>query len=153
MEQFISLFKSVVDKHATIKRASCKKHKLLKKPWITKGILISIKNEQKMYKNNFLNGNDAQKLLFKTYSNKLTKVKRLSKKMYFHKEFDKNKNNCHKMWKTINSLLYKKSADANSPPNNIKINGKIYDNRLAMAEHFNNFFLYNWQMSGRKNGK
>ena len=43
-----------------------------------------------MYKNNFLNGNDAQKLLFKTYSNKLTKVKRLSKKMYFYKEFDDN---------------------------------------------------------------
>ena len=107
LEQFIFLFKSVVDKHAPIKRASRKKHKLLKKPWITKRILISIKNKQKMYKNNFLNGNDAQKLLFKTYSSKLTKVKRLSKKMYFHKEFDENKNNCHKMWKTINSLLYK----------------------------------------------
>ena len=60
--------------------------------------------------------------------------------MYFHKEFNENKNNCHKMWKTINSLLYKKSANANSPPNNIKINGKICDNQLAMAEHFNNFF-------------
>ena len=93
-----------------------------------------------MYKNNFLNGNDAQKLLFKTYSNKLTKVKRLSKKMYFHKEFDEKKNNCHKMWKTINSFLYKKSTDANSPPNNVKINGKICNNQLAMAEHFNNLF-------------
>ena len=95
LEQFISSFKSVVDKHAPIKRASRKKHKLLKKPWITKGILSSIKNKQMMYKNNFLNGNNAQKLHFKTYSNKLTKVKRLSKKMYFHKKFDKNKNNCH----------------------------------------------------------
>ena len=68
LEQFTSIFKSVVDKHAPIKRASRKKYKLLKKPWITKGILFSIKNKQKMYKNNFLNGNDAQKLLFKTYS-------------------------------------------------------------------------------------
>ena len=124
LKQFVSLFKAVVDTHAPVKRASRKKHELLKKPWITKGILISIKNKQKMYKNNFLNGNDAQKLLFKTYCNKLTKVKRLSKKMYFHKKFDQNKNNCHKMWKTINSLLYKKSADANSPLNNIKINAK-----------------------------
>ena len=52
--------------------------------------------------------------------------------MYFHKEFDKN--NCHKMWKTINSLLYKQSADANSPPNNMKTIGKFCDNQLAMAE-------------------
>ena len=44
------------------------------------------------------------------------------------------------MWKTINSLLYKKSADANSPPNNIKIDGKICDNQMGMTEHFNNFF-------------
>ena len=78
LEQLISLFKSVVDKQAHIKRASRKKHKLLKKPWITKGILVSIKNKQKMYKTNFLNGNDAQKLLFKTYSNKLTKPKSLT---------------------------------------------------------------------------
>ena len=60
--------------------------------------------------------------------------------MHFHKEFDENKNNCLEMWKTINSLLHKRSAGANSPPNNIKINGKICDNQLAMAEHLNNFF-------------
>ena len=140
LEQFISSFKCVVDKHAPIKRASRKKDKLFKKPWLTKGLLISIKNKQKMYKNNFLNGNDAQKLLFKTYSNKLTKVKRLSKKMYFYKEFDDNQNNSRKMWKTINSLLHNKTADINSPPKNIKINDKICDNQLTMAEHFNNFF-------------
>ena len=91
LEQFICLFKSVVDKHAPIKRASLKKHELLKKPWITKGILISIKNKQKMHKYNFLNGNDAQKLLFKTYSNKLTKVKRLSKKCIFTNNLMKTK--------------------------------------------------------------
>ena len=130
----------MVDKHAPIKSASRKKDKLFKKPWLTKGLLISIKNKQKMYKNNFLNGNDAQKLLFKTYSNKLTKVKRLSKKMYFYKEFDDIQNNGRKMWKTINSLLHNKTADINSPPKNIKINDKICDNQLTMAEHFNNFF-------------
>ena len=44
------------------------------------------------------------------------------------------------MWKTINLLLHKKFADANSPSNNIKIDGKICDNQLAMGEFFNNFF-------------
>ena len=52
---------------------------------------MSVKNKQHMYKNNFLNGNDVQKLLFKTYSNKLVNVQRLSKKKYFNKEFDENK--------------------------------------------------------------
>ena len=98
-----------------------------------------------------MNRNDAQKLLFKTYSNKLTKVKRLSKKMHFYEEFDENKNNCHEMLKTINSLL-KKSADTNSPPNNIKIERKICDNHWAMPEYFNNFFykLVNVWQENRK---
>ena len=83
----------------------------------------------------------SSKTAFQNLLQQINKTKRLSKKMYFHKEFDENKNNCHKMWKTTNSLLYKTSTNASSPPNNIKINGKICDNQLVMAEHFNNFFV------------
>ena len=39
---FISNFKTVIDKHAPMKKLSQKQTKLLSKPWITKGILISI---------------------------------------------------------------------------------------------------------------
>ena len=53
-----------------------------------------------------------------------------------YKEFEENKNNSHKMWKTINSLLHMNFADTNFPPNNIKIDGKTLDNKLAVAEHF-----------------
>ena len=43
-----------------------------------------------MYKSHFLNGNNAQKLLYKIYSNKLAKIKSFSKKMYYHEVFDKH---------------------------------------------------------------
>ena len=52
---------------------------------------MSVKNKQHMYKNNFLNGNDVQKLLIKTYSNKLVNVQRLSKKSILIKNSTKTK--------------------------------------------------------------
>jgi len=65
-----------------MKKLSKSKLKLQLKPWITKGILKSIRYKNKLYKklckNNF---NDRLKLQqYKTYLNKLTKIKTISKK-------------------------------------------------------------------------
>ena len=53
----------------------------------------------------FINGSNAEKIYFRTYSNKLTKIKTLSKKLYFQNEIKKNKNNAQKTWDTIKSTL------------------------------------------------
>ena len=47
---FISDLKATIDKHASLQKISRKKRKLLSKPWITKGILVSTKNKQKCIK-------------------------------------------------------------------------------------------------------
>ena len=44
---FIPDLKATIDKHAPLQKISRKKRKLLSKPWITKGILVSMKNKQK----------------------------------------------------------------------------------------------------------
>ena len=58
---FISNYKTVIDKHAPMKKLSQKQTKLLSKPWITKGILVSIRKKQKMYVTHFKNGDYKQK--------------------------------------------------------------------------------------------
>ena len=50
----INALKSIVDKHAPIKQVSSNKERLLKKPWISRGILKSIKTKHTMYKTHFL---------------------------------------------------------------------------------------------------
>ena len=50
------------------------------KPWLTRGIITSIKHKQKLYRTYFLTGNAFEKQFFKKYANKLTRVKKLSKK-------------------------------------------------------------------------
>ena len=43
--QFINLIAKIIDKHAPLQRLSRKQKKLASKPWITKGILISIRKK------------------------------------------------------------------------------------------------------------
>ena len=67
---FIELVSATINMHAPLKKASCKKCKLMNKPWITKGILVSIRRKQKLYINFFKNGTEIEKILYKTYANK-----------------------------------------------------------------------------------
>ena len=74
-----------------------------------------------MFKSHFVNGNETQKYIFKLYSNKLTKIKTLSKKMFYKSEFDKNKGDPRKIWKTIGSLLPSENKSSNNPSNTVVI--------------------------------
>ena len=77
---------------------------------MTKGLLISIKNKQKRYRNFFLKGTAFGRHFYKAYANKLTRVKNLSKKMYYTEFISKNKSNPKKMWENINSTISIKSV-------------------------------------------
>ena len=71
--------KKIVDKHAPIKLASQSKQRQLNKPWLTNGILKSVKRKQKMYRTHFLR-KDLQKIgEYKHYAAILSHLKNKSK--------------------------------------------------------------------------
>ena len=70
-------------KHAPIKQVSRNKERLFKKPWISRGILKSIKTKHTMYKTHFLSKDPAKVNEFKKYSNRLNHLKSMSKKAIF----------------------------------------------------------------------
>ena len=90
-DQFVEIIAETINEHAPQKRLSRKQAKLALKPWITKGTLTSIRKKNSLFKTHFINGSTSQKLFFRKYSNKLTKIKALSKQMRFHTELAKNK--------------------------------------------------------------
>ena len=65
-DNFVSAFSTCLNKHAPLKRASRKKCKLMSKLWITKGIFVSIRKEQKLYVTHYLKGNGIEKKFYKT---------------------------------------------------------------------------------------
>ena len=72
---FINIVKTAIDNYAPLKKLSRRQRKLKLKPWITRGLLISIKHKQKLYLSHFINGNTEKKNFHKKYSNKLNKIK------------------------------------------------------------------------------
>ena len=114
-EEFTTIIKSTIDKHAPLRKLSRKMRKLKQKQWITKGILTSIKNKQKLYLTHYLNGTITQKRYYKKYANKLTKLKSLSKKAFYDNEFTKFRSNTNETWKIIKSLLPQTKSKVQQP--------------------------------------
>ena len=75
------------------------------KPWVTKGILKSIKRKNLPYKSYIKSPNSTNKKKFTAYRNKLNRLLRLSKKHYIDKKIKESENNMKETWKIINSLL------------------------------------------------
>ena len=106
MNNIIKVLQDITDKHAPIKKVTNAKKRQLKKPWISNGILNSIKTKQKMFKPYFLSHDQVKVNFFKKYNNKLNKIKELAKRTYFSTQFYLN--NIKMTWKLIGMIINRK---------------------------------------------
>ena len=99
-EKFLSKINNLIDHWAPLKELSNAKQKLQNKPWITKGILKSIKNKNKQYKKMCRNKDLTKRKIieqeFKTYKNNLLKQTRASKFNHYNDYFQENRLNLFK---------------------------------------------------------
>ena len=108
-DNLIEIIETTINIHAPFKIASRKQRKILKKPWLIKGIQIFIRNRT-LHQSFYVRGNAKQKLYYKEYANKLTKVKELSK-LHLFQEFEYISNNNYKFWKKLNHLFSSKLSN------------------------------------------
>ena len=101
----VYLFNSIINRHAPRRPMSRKENRLSDKPWITRGILTSIKTKNKLYKKYFKNKNfdvdKSKKEQCKEYLNKLTHVKNLAKRICY-----KNLIKCNNNYPFLNLVHY-----------------------------------------------
>jgi len=84
-----------------------------------------------MHKAHYIHGDEAMKREYKTFANKLTKLKANAKTKYFAEKLDKNKSNPRKTWELLRTLLPQNKSIASSIPDNVNVNGnKITDQCL-----------------------
>jgi hypothetical protein len=126
-----------------VKRFQKYKHK--KCPWVTKGILISIKYRDKLYKDlRVLSTSDidyyTKKLNLKTYNRILRQSIRNAKKLYYVQIFEKYRNDMKRTWLTIKKLL-NKSKNKKNFPRYFLIDEKEIDDPHVIACRFNDFFI------------
>ena len=125
MQDVISVLNQLAEKHAPLKKASQTKQKQLNKPWLTKGILKSIKRKQKMYRTHFLSIDMQKASEYKHYANVLTYIKNKSKSDYYSAQFLKYKDNLKQTWKLIGTLV-KRKTKGQTRPTRIILNNKTF---------------------------
>ena len=140
-EILTSIIKKTIENNVPIRKLSKKKSKLIRKPWLTKGIRISskIKNKtfKKLIKTNFSNKDLFQK--FKTYRHILTKTINSSKRLHYQKALRTAKNNSKETWKVINKLTCKSKKHILLPHKLERKDNTITEPRKIATELNNHF--------------
>ena len=79
------------------------------KPWLTPGIIKSIRIKNNLYKQFCQATNPAHRVSlhqkFKTYRNQIVTLNHLSKEDYFQAHFETNKKDSKKIWFGIKTLI------------------------------------------------
>lgn len=140
-DRFIEKLQILFEKHIPVKKVPYKqKDKRINKPWITKGIIISCHNKNKLYSKIMKEGNMELSLYYRKYRNILEATKRKSKRLYYDALFDKIKFDLKDTWKHINELLSKKKKKNKPLINRITVNTQEITSPSEIAGQFNKFF-------------
>ena len=116
------------------------KFKYSDSPWITKGLQNACKKKNTLYKEFIkLRTKDAENK-YKKYKNKLTNIMRISKKEYYRKLIDNNKNNIKGLWNILNNVIGNGSRQVNYPHEFIE-NDMTIDNMDDAVNGFNQYFV------------
>ena len=133
-EIFIDILNSHIDECLPWKKLKVKTET---NEWLTKGILTSCKEKNRLYKIYKCNPTIESEQTYKIYKNKLTHIIRLSKKLYFRNKFDIFKNDCRKTWSTINEVLKSKNKKTNINDKFITSDGNCCTDKNKIVNQFN----------------
>ena len=126
----------IVEKHAPKRKLSRNQQRLSKKPWLTRGIIKSIKSKHTMHTTHFLSNDPVKIAEFKKYSNKLNQLKNISMKTYFCRHFEMCQSNLKAAWKLIGTLIKRKTKSQTIPLRTTR-----NTNNEDIADQFNKHFI------------
>ena len=143
-DNFIHTYNSLKDQYLPLvtKRFNKLRHKL--SPWITKGILVSLKTKIKLYNKMISQKNEIRKMLdrekYNTYNRMYKKIVRAAKCLHWQNKFEKSKYDIKSTWNNINIML-NRNNNKSSFPDYFTHNNTTYNTPDAIAEGFNNFYV------------
>ena len=141
---FYKTIERLLDEMAPVRCLSKKEINLQHRPWITKGILISIRERDRIHKQ-YLKEKEPRKKedifsLFKVKRNIITSLIRKSKCDYYVSYFEENRTDSKKTWEGIRSIV-NISKKNKVVPIQLRFKNETKYNNKDMAESFNDFFV------------
>ena len=107
-------------------------------PWISASLLKSINKKNKLYYSHKNIGTELSRKKYVEYKNTLTSVLRSAKKNYYSAQFQATSNDIKGIWKVIKNVF--KSKKKNESVKNVKIDGRVEENKNIIVEKFNDYF-------------
>ena len=130
----------LIEKFMPIRTLSRKQRRFFNKPWITKGLKISIKTKNKMFKLSKKNYDPTIFNLYKNYRSLLTKLKIKAKNRYYSELAVSYGNDKSKVWRLVNEIAKRKRVAKSSVNSITDKNGcKVCDPK-AIANSLNDHF-------------
>ena len=141
-EKFIDIFHETLNIHAPLRKQSRKETKLKNKPWLSKGILISIQQKNLLYKRALKLYDSSQWAQYKVYRNKLTHIKEYAKRLYIKNLVNENKHDTSSLWKILNKIIHLKNVKKNNIPNKMYASkSESAQGPQAISNLFNKYFI------------
>ena len=103
--KFNKIFQSSIDKHAPLVTLSKKRSKIKYEPWISKGLIKSLKTKSALFKGYLESRNQVAYHIYKNYKNKLNHIIRKAKKQYYDKLMKSSTNNSKSHQTSINNTF------------------------------------------------
>ena len=128
-----------IDRHAPEKTCKIGKRSIIRDPWITTGILRSLKQQKQLFREMLTTNTDVSTFRYKSYRNNLQKIIRNNKQNYLHNKCVEYKNNGRKLWQLINRVIGKETNKLNSIES-LRIDNLISYDGEKITNTFNEFF-------------
>ena len=141
---FYEQIEKLMDKYLPLKKISKKDFKRKYKPWITHGILASMKRRDKLFGKYIRTKSPDYKsslyIEYKTLRNKIIFLIKESKHNFYTHFFNKNKSNIRNLWKGINQIVNLKSKSYDNPTCVLDENGDSLTDPTDISNNFNTYF-------------
>ena len=142
-DRFDQKINEILDKHVPLKKLSKKELKLQAKPWITQGILNSIKQRDKLLRKYInateINHKEELHKEYKSLRNKIVAILRNSKKLYYQNYFQENAKDIRKTWSGIKNIINIRTI-IKTQPTSMLIEKEFVTDPTKIAEGFNSYF-------------
>ena len=139
-DQFHDKLQKLIDKNVPIRHRILKERKFRREPWLTNGLSNSISKSKRLYKASIMYGaNETAISKYKTYRNRLNKVKRMAKTDYYRKLCNSLKSNTKKLWEIVNRTLGKE-LNKTCVIDKLKVGNITYNNSNDISNKLASYF-------------
>lgn len=133
------------EKHIPSKLVRFNKYKHKSSPWITNGILVSIRYRDKLHYQITRTPRSSNRYgilenNLREYKCILNRAIRQAKRDYYHRVLYTFKHSVKKIWSTLNEII-RKNKKTKSFPDSVNIDGKLITDQSEIANYFNKYFV------------